>query len=221
MRRLALSLLLVLAPIASAAAQVPFRHDVSGLSLEAPDWMYRQGEDLLAPLTLISCWQAPATEDQPWLKMCAERVDELPRADEKLTFRWHERTVEGARVRVRRDDEEVMLYSVLLPLYKGSVRLDVVTPVRGADEARALLESTLATVRDVGRWTMHADDGLRPVNAADEAPATQDWSDRSDRRLARALGKFGMGLIFAGVVMWLRQRRARKVAAESEGGLHA
>lgn len=204
MRRLALCLLLVaLSPV---AAHTQFRDDSTGLVIAPPDWMYRQGEDLLAPPTLVSCWYAAETEDQPWLKLCAERLDELPRTDEKLTFTWQERTVDGARVRLRTKDGEVVLYSVLLPLYKGPVRLDVVSPVRGSEEAKALLDETLATVRDVGRWTVYADDGPSPT-----------YDDRSDRRLARLLGKIGTGLIIAGVGMWIRQRRERK-KLQAEGG---
>ena len=206
MRRCALALLLVAVP---AAAQAQFRDETTGLVISPPEYMYRQGEDLLAPQTLISCWYAPATDEYPWVKLCAERLDRLPKADEKLDFQWRDRTVRGSRVRTHNGTEEVMLFSALLPLHLSTVRVDVVTPVSGADEGKAVMEETLASVTDVGRWIVPRDGQTRSAERSDEY-------ESSDKYVARLVGKVGTILLISGIGMWIRQRRARK-KAESEG----
>ena len=207
MRRLALCLLL-----ASAAAPAPvlaqFSDERTGLVISPPDWFYRQGEDLLAPPSLISCWEAPAEEDAPWIRLCAETADALPKTGERMTFQWKERSVQGSRVETRRGTEQVVMYSALLPMHLQKVRLDVVAPVRAAQDAKAVLEETLATVVDRGPWIVRADDAMP---AGDSEPA---YSDRSDRRAARLIGKIGTGLLIAGILGVLRDRRAKKRAAE-------
>ena len=202
MRRLALCFLFLAVP---ATAHSQFRHDSSGLVIQPPDFMLRQGEDLLAPMSLISCWYGPATEEYTWVKMCAERLDELPpRVDEKLTFQWEGGTARGSRTRMTVGSEEVVLYSALLELRQGPVRLDVVTPVSGAEEGKAVMDEALASVRDVGILTM-------------ERAAQRPSDDRSARYAARAAGKFGMILIFVGVGKWLHERRSRKQQSENGG----
>ena len=208
MRRLALCLLFISA-VTAAPAAAQFSDERTGLVIAPPDWFFRQGEDLLAPPSLISCWRAPEEDGAPWIHMCAEVVDELPKTGERLTFQWKSRTLEGSRVETRRGDEPVVMYSALLPMHLQTIRLDVVAPVRAAEDAKAVLEETLATVVDRGPWIVRADETM-PAAAGSE-PA---YSDRSDRRAARLMGKIGMGLIIAGVAAWLRDRRAKKQQAE-------
>jgi hypothetical protein len=204
-RRIALSLLLVAAP---ATVEAQFRDETAGVEITPPEYMLRQGEDLLAPPTLISCWYAPATEEEPWVKLCAERLDQLPKADEKLSLSWHDRTLRGSRTQLRIENEDVVLLSTLLPLHLGTVRLDVVTPVHGADAGRAVLDETLASVKDVGPW----------IVPRDGAAAS---SDQPGKRTARLVGKIGTILIISGVGMWIRQRRARKKGEPDAAGLAA
>lgn len=194
MRRLALLILLLGAPV---TADAQFRDHATGLVISPPEDFYRQGEDLLAPASLISCWHASETADYPWVRICAERLDRLPRADEKLSFRWGDRTVKGARARVQVGGKDLMLYSALIPLRSGTIRLDVVTPVHGADDAKAYMEQTLATVRDEGR-------------SVERSSAARVDDQRELRSLARLAGKSGMGLIAIGVGLWIKQRRAKK-----------
>jgi hypothetical protein len=206
-RRLALCLLVL-----SAATPAPilsqFSDERTGLVISPPDWFYRQGEDLLAAPSLISCWEAPAEEDAPWIRMCAEIAEALPKTGERMTFHWKERSVQGLRVETRRGSEPVVMYSALLPMHLQKVRLDVVAPVRAAEDAKAVLEETLATVVDRGPWIVRAD-GTMPEGEREPA-----YSDRSDRRAARLIGKIGTGLLIAGILAFLRDRRARKQAAE-------
>lgn len=204
MRRLlvCLALLALTAAAAPTRAQAQFRDDSTGLLIQPPDYLYLQGEDLLAPPSLIACWYAPPEEDYPWVKVCAERLDVLPRG-EKLSFQWKNSTLTGSRVETTMGKERVVLFSVLVPLQLGTVRLDAVAPVGGDEQAKAILEETLATVTDRGQWVVRGDDELA-------IEGTTSWSERSDRRAARLMGKFGMALLIAGVMAWVRDRRAKK-----------
>lgn len=195
MPRVALLLLLVL--IASpVTARGQSRDPATGLVISPPDYMFLQGEDLLAPPTVIACWHAPETDEYPWVKMCTERADRLPKADEQLSFDWQGRVLAGSRTRFHIGDEERVLYSVLLPLRQQTVRLDVVSPARGSDEAKAVLEEVLATVRD---------EGTTPVARAEESR-----TEYRTTRGAKRAGRVGVYLVVAGAVMWFRERRARR-----------
>ena len=200
-----LALLALTAAAAPARVQAQFRDDSTGLLIQPPDYLYLQGEDLLAPPSLIACWYAPPEEDYPWVKVCAERLDVLPRG-EKLSFQWKDSTLSGSRVVTTMGKERVVLFSVLVPLQLGVVRLDAVAPVGGDEQAKAILEETLATVTDRGQWVVRGDE------LAIQSEPT--WSDRSDRRSARLMGKVGMVLLIAGITAWVRDRRAKRKQAE-------
>ena len=205
MRPLLLPLALLAIAAAPGRAGAQIRDDSTGLVIQPPDYLHYQGEDLLAPPSLIACWYAPPEEDYPWVKVCAERLDELPQG-EKLGFQWKGKTLSGSRIETTRGRERVVLFSVLVPLQLGTVRLDAVAPVDGAEQAKAMLEETLATVADRGLWVVR-DDELA-------VQSEQSWSDRSDRRAARLMGKVGMALLIAGIMAWVRDRRAKRKQAE-------
>lgn len=188
-------------------ANAQFRDHSTGLVISPPDYLLRQGEDLLAPASVISCWYAPETEEYPWVRMCAERLDRLPRADEKLTFAWGGRTISGSRSRVRSGEKDLMQYSALVPLRTGTIRLDVVTPVRGSDDAKLVLEESLASLRDEGPERVARDGQRREVDGA----AT------FDRTAAKAAGKIATGLIIVGIGMLIRDRRAKRQAEAPPG----